>query len=126
MTYKPPMTGAFLELTTGLGTANGSSRILSAYANAHEESPCRQDVEHANRVALEVRSGGQRGEDDEDDGGHDQGVLARPVITQEPEQELTHDRAGEGNVGDVGLGRGVVEGVAILRGQDSVDRADDL
>lgn len=75
---------------------------------------------------MVVRARGQRSEDDEDDGGHEQRVGARPAVGQEAKEQLADDGADKGNVRDIlaGVGRGV-DG-AVFELEDGVDRPNDV
>lgn len=101
-------------------------RKRTSNANANKESPGSQHVEHANRLAVPVGASGQSSEDNEDDGGHEQRVGARPEIGQEAKKQLSNDGADKGNVGDIlaGVGRGV-DG-AVLKLENGVDRPNDV
>lgn len=95
-------------------------------ANTDKESPGSQHVEHANRLAVPVRASGQGSKDDEDDGGHEQRVGARPAIGQEAKEELSNDGADKGNVGHILAGVGRRVDLAVLKLEDGVDGTDDV
>ncbi len=96
------------------------------HRRTHKESPGGEDVEHADGVAVVVRSGGEGGEDDQDDGRHHQRAGARPVVREVAKGKLADDSAGEGDGADDLLGLRVGPGAAVLQAQDRPDRADDL
>lgn len=109
-----------------LWTAESVAKRHTSNTNADKESPSSQHVEHADSIAVVVGTSGQGGKDNEDDGGNKQRVGARPAISQEAEEQLAHDSANKGNVGNIlaGVGRGV-DG-AVLELQDGVDGTDDV
>lgn len=92
----------------------------------HEESPCCQNVEHANRVTLVVRPRSERGKHHQDDGRDEQRVGARPVVRKPSECQLANDSAGEGNITDILLCGGVLVKIAVLQGKHGGDGTDDL
>ena len=91
-----------------------------------EKAPGRQHVEHADRLALPVRAGGEGGKDDEDDGGEEERVGARPVVGEEAKDELADDDAGERDAADVLLGGGLCVDFAVLAAEGGADGANDL
>lgn len=122
-------------------------------ATTHEEAPGGQHVEHADRVAVVVRAGGQGREDDEDGRRGQQRVGPRPLVRREAEEQLADHldrarstsatgpgpatpsappprdrtyRAGEGDVRDIMVGVGVLVGASVLGREHGVDGADDL
>lgn len=95
-------------------------------ADTDKEPPGSQHVEHANGIAMVVGASSQGCKDNEDSGGHQQRIVARPAIGQEAKQQLSNDSASKGNVGHVLAGvAGGVDG-AVLKLKDCVDRADDV
>lgn len=95
------MTGSGLHLRGGLGGTHATGRVLAADTDTDEESPRGEHVEHADRLALEIGAGSQCGEDDEDDGGAEQRVGARPAVRQVAKGELADDGTGESDGRDV-------------------------
>lgn len=93
---------------------------------AYEKAPRGQDVEHADGVTLEVRPGGECGEDHEDDGRDEKRVGARPVVGKPAKGQLADDGAGESDVTDVLLGIGGLVEVAILKRKDGGDGPNNL
>lgn len=98
----------------------------TSLVQTYKESPCGQDVKHADIVTLVVRPGGERSEDEQDDGRHEQRVGSRPVVSEPAECELSHDSTGKCDVTDVLLGVGVLVKVAVLQCEDRGDGSDDL
>lgn len=75
---------------------------------------------------MVVGSSGQGGEDDQDDGRHQEGVGSRPVVGQVAESQLANDSSDEGDVADIFLGGGTGIDSAVLQGQDGRDGSDNL
>lgn len=149
---EPAVAGALLELAACLGAANTASRIfayimssvISMYyymlfwydqsnskthtsnTNTHKEAPGSQHVEHAHSIAVIVRARGQRRKDDEDDGGHEQRVGARPAVGQEAKEELADDGADKGNVRDILGGGGIGVDLLVFELEDRVDGPNDV
>lgn len=101
-------------------------RHLKGEGATHEESPCGQNVEHANRVTMVVRPGSERGKHHQDDGRDEQGVGARPVVREPSKRQLANDGAGKRNIADIFLCGGVLVQIAVLQGKHGGDGTDDL
>ena len=109
--YSPPM-----PMPTWTGGREHSVRHRE-WGRAYEEAPDGQHGEHACGLAVVVGAGGQGGEDDEYDRGHEQRVGARPAVRQHAEDELADDGAGEGDGADDVLGLRARPRLAVLARQ---------
>ena len=109
--YEPSIAVTFLQLPRSLGARHTACGIFASDTDAKQEAVSRQGSKEALDTSMgTVRARSESGEDDEDDGGGQKGVPARPVIAEVAKCELTHDSSGECNGRDIALrvGRGVL------------------
>lgn len=115
------------QLPGAFGRGDGARRILTADANAQEETVRGQCSKESVLAAfVTVRTGGQSSENDEDEGGNHQRPLTRPVVTQHAEDQLAQYGAGKGYGRDILGGGRVGVGIGVEPAQDGVDGANDL
>lgn len=124
---EPAIPRATLQLPTRFGTRNRACRVLPPDPHADEEPIGRESREHALKAPL-VSIGGsaEGGEEGQDDGGNQEGVLARPLVAGVAEDQLAEDGAGEGDGRDVLLGARPGVGITIDGAEEGGDGPDDL
>lgn len=124
---EPSIPVATLQLICILGGGNRSGGILATDSDAQKEPIRSQGRKHAVRATMQsIGARTQGAEDDQDNCGNHERPLARPVIAQVSEDQLSKHRAGEGDGRDVLASGGVFVGVGVDLTEDSVDWTDDL
>src|SRR6202044_2018177 len=109
--YEPSIAVTFLQLARSLSARYAACRIFPSNTDTEQEAISRQGSKEALDTSMgTVRTCSESSEDDENDGGGQKGVPARPVIAEVAKCELTHDSSGECDGRDVALcaGRGVL------------------
>jgi len=109
--YEPSVAVTFLQLARSLGTRYTACRIFTSDTDTKQEAESRQGSKETLDTSMgTIRACSESSEDDEDDGGDQKGVPARPVIAKVAKCELTHDSSGECDGRDVALrvGRGIL------------------
>ena len=113
-----------LEFPRRLGASHGAGWVLAAYANTQQQSIRCQRREGAGQGPPgAIRTRRERGEDEKDDGGNEEGPFSRIVVGGVAEDEDADDLAGEGEGGDVAAGAVACVGCAVEGFEDCVDRS---
>lgn len=123
---EPAIASTTTQFSRSLRARNRSSRVFSSDSNPDQEAVRGQGSEHAGQRPPTVRTGTQGGEDDEDDGGNEQRVLSRPLITGISEDQLAQHGSGKGDGGDVLQRRGSRVGLSVQLRQDRGYGSNDL
>lgn len=79
------------------GAANPVESANVPDPNAQQEPPRGQRLEHAVDRPTTVRTGAERGEDKQQEGGDQQTPFSGVVVTRPAEEQLADDRSGKGN-----------------------------
>jgi hypothetical protein len=124
---EPAVSGTTLKLSRRFTTCHRTRRVFPSNTNSNEKAVCGQSCKHALKTAMvPVRTSCKGGEDNQDHGGEEKGIFARPFVTEVTKQKLSKDSSGKGDGRDVLLGAGLCIIGFIKEAENGGNRPNDL